>query len=305
LQQGADPNTVEEPGEVRRHSLLMLLISCDDLQLFETVLAAGANPNYVSPFGNKDSVLLHALNEAAKDRRAATDLAMIRLLLKHGAHVNYTNGVGESPMLAAIRSGRLHLVMQLSIHGATRQLSDPLWQEAIGEHSQIASWLKESADYCTPLHHLECLSLLDAHAQLLAGANPHGCAKAGSRTPLELARLRPVGATAKLVICSGCLVSGHASSSSWPLCHKHAPGVVKARAAELVRMGYHLARSKLVGSAEALAQVWIAHILPLALSLDAPCWQLACEDSEEPDPLLKAALAIPEGEGGDDHDDDI
>ena len=138
-------------------------------------------------------------------------------------------------------------------------------------HRELAEWLRQSAEWITPLHHLGMLTPECARALLRDGAALHARTLAGGPTPLSLARAAaahgeaPAGSTAWLVL---------RAAAPWsPDTHEFMPMTARARARELLGIGYALARSGSSNSsgcrvdAHALVDVWTAFVLPHARGL--------------------------------------
>ena len=108
----------------------------------------------------------------------------------------------------------------------------------------INAWLERSPDYTTPLHILESLSADRARALIRAGAALDARARPEAPSPLELARQllqqpgganAPGGEAARLVV---------QAARPWsPQTHALWPAGGRARAVELVRLGWRLSNT--------------------------------------------------------------
>ena len=123
-------------------------------------------------------------------------------------------------------------------------------------HTETLSWLRSSRDW-TPLHHLEELSAQRTAELLRGGASVH----AGLPSPLERARRVESEASALVRL----------AVEPWSIVtHRFFPPHARARAVELLRLGYLLAWSPplRMRQAAALVDAWRAHVLPHAVQRD-------------------------------------
>jgi hypothetical protein len=142
------------------------------------------------------------------------------------------------------------------------------------EHPELphecVEYLEVTSNWTTQLHHFEFLPIERVRALLVEGANVHASnGEAGAPTPLSLAqRLRA------LTICSAHAAAALiiAAAAPWsPTTHALFPAAAKARAIELLRVGWLLARciQSCVADASdvemAFRDVWLSHIMPHAI----------------------------------------
>ena len=121
-----------------------------------------------------------------------------------------------------------------------------------------------SHEWCSPLHHLEILSAGRARALLRAGADVGAAARAGGPTPLSLAQAlgeagqAAAGSAAELVL---------RAAEPWsPETHDLFPAAARARAVELLRLGFLLSWQPCFWGVEgALTDVWREGVIPSAV----------------------------------------
>ena len=199
-------------------------------------------------------------------------------LLAAGADVNQVSVFGTPPLYICTRRGHLACVQQCSAFGAARtiKIRNFDWSvedvaDATGQ-AHVAAWLERTRDWSTRLHHLELLTEAHARDELRAGADIRAAAHAGAPSPLSLARdlladaddATPGAAAARLVL---------RAARPWsPADHGLFPAPARARAAELVRVGFLLSREPRFAEAgpQAVMDVWRACVMPLALHDGAP-----------------------------------
>jgi hypothetical protein len=135
-----------------------------------------------------------------------------------------------------------------------------------------ADWLDATRRWSSRLHHYELLPLARVRALLAAGADVHaGDGQPHAPTPLSLA-------TARLLRGDGAAADGRAAAlivaaaAPWsPATHALFPARDKARAAELLRIGWLLARrfqGLLADTAQmevAFCDAWLGHVMPHAI----------------------------------------
>ena len=147
---------------------------------------------------------------------------------------------------------------------AVRAHPMPDWTSA-----ECAQWLDATRRWTSRLHHFEFLSLERVRALLVEGADVRaGDGGAGAPTPSSLAAARllpgqPVDdgrAAAALIV---------RAAAPWsPRTHALFPAAAKARAVELLRIGWLLARrvQRLVTDASdvegAFRDAWLDHVMP-------------------------------------------
>ena len=131
-----------------------------------------------------------------------------------------------------------------------------------------AQWLDTTSRWSSPLHHFELLPLERVRALLVAGADVRAADDGGADAPtpvsLAVARLR-LGADGRAALII-------AAAAPWsPKTHALFPALAKARAVELLRVGWLLARRFQRVCAEAaevegaLREVWLGHVMPFAI----------------------------------------
>ena len=171
-----------------------------------------------------------------------------RLLLESGAAVDLGNVI--TPLLHSCVQGHVECAQLLCSYGASRAPLDsigPADAARASGHAALAEWLERS-DGWEPLHHLEVNSAERTRALLRGGASVELAAGTPPVSPLERAQQRPKHEAAQLVI---------AAARPWsPATHSLFPPAARARAVELLRIGYHVARSHYVAEARALGDAW-------------------------------------------------
>jgi len=197
----------------------------------------------------------------------------VRLCLDAGADVEATHREsGFTALLQAIKGGHLATVQLLCFHGAKRAPpSHAPSAEALAEqedHANILAWLQRTRDYSSPLHHLELLSADQAKDMLRAGAALGARARPDAPSPLELAErlAKQVGAAgreaAELVV---------EAALPWsPRAHRLWPAGARARAEELVRLGWQLSNTAqspgpFGNESQAVMDLWRVSVMAQAL----------------------------------------
>ena len=145
------------------------------------------------------------------------------------------------------------------------------------EHASLAEWLRRSQGW-TPLHHLEVLSPARTRALLRDGANVHARPTEGveRKTPVERADELFEGRTEaakQALVDRGPAGLGHVielvrrAAGPWsPRSHDLFAAAERARAVELLCVGYHLAaQPRFGGEAQALIDVWVSHVMSHAV----------------------------------------
>ena len=227
--------------------------------------------------GNADIVCVLAEKGAALEQLAAHGLtalmaaAQVEALIAGGADIDRATDTGYTAIEFSAFHGQHKTSQLLAMHGAA--YGDALELAMAQGHRELAEWLRQSAEWITPLHHLGMLTPECARALLRDGADLHARSLAGGPTPLSLARAAaahgeaPAGSTAWLVL---------RAAAPWsPDTHEFMPMTARARARELLGIGYALARSGSSNSsgcrvdAHALVDVWTAFVLPHAITRSA------------------------------------
>ncbi|KAJ1634748.1 ankyrin repeat-containing domain protein [Pavlovales sp. CCMP2436] len=174
-----------------------------------------------------------------------------------GADANHTNVNGATVLMYA--SVRGHVEFARLLLEADADLLCAYGAQREGLHSRtpadIHAWVLETSRWNTPLHHLELLPPARVRQLLVGGADVHASNGSGdgAPTPLGLARVLlardPAHEGASLVV---------AAAAPWSR-ENHAlfPAHVRARAAELLRLGQLLVReARFAGEEIALLDVW-------------------------------------------------
>jgi hypothetical protein len=257
--------------------------------------------------GNRDCV--YALLDAGSDVAHAAHsgwtalmtaslqghLECVRALLEAGADVAQAAASGSTALMAASLQGHFECVRALLEAGAdVMQLRDngtcalagagrflgtlqllcayAPSREAVRAHpmsitgvpAECVHWLDATRRWTSPLHHFEFLPIERVRALLVEGADVRaGDAGPDAPTPVGLAGDRPADGRAALII---------AAAAPWsPRTHALFPAAAKARAVELLRIGWLLARrlQSCVADASqvgvALRDVWLAYVMPHAI----------------------------------------
>ena len=180
--------------------------------------------------------------------------------------VDLAGGNSASPLLLACTWGNFECVRLLSSFGASREaipgLGTPEAAAARGEHTELLAWLRRSRDW-TPLHHLEELTVARARSLLRDGATLHG-GLSWVPSPLQRAQQNSTGdAVAALLL----------RAQGWTV-HSHDlfPAAARARAVELLRLGYQIACSHTEQHASSLVDAWRDYVLPHALTRWTRWW---------------------------------
>ena len=145
LAAGADPNdgteeigaeTIYHAAELPDNTCLRLLLAAgvardklsyclgrkldfEDPQGTALFLEAGADPNFVTPFGSKDT----RIHKAVRNDRS---LFVLDLLLAAGGRTDVQDAEGATPYTLAVRMGRTFLMGRLLEAGAREEEADPL-----------------------------------------------------------------------------------------------------------------------------------------------------------------------------------
>jgi hypothetical protein len=195
-------------------------------------------------------------------------LECARALLEAGADVMQLCNDGACALKWACESlGTLQL---LCAYAPSRQAVRAHPMPADFVSPECAQWLDATDRWTSPLHHFEFLPFERVRALLVEGADlSAGDGGADAPTPLGLA-------TARLLRGDGldddraALIASAAAPWS-PKTHALFPARAKARAGELVRIGWLLARrcESLVADAAqvevAFRDVWLGHVMPHAI----------------------------------------
>ena len=188
----------------------------------------------------------------------------MQLLLAASAAVDQINSDGWSPLAIACNKGRSECVHVLSSFAPTRTFAalGTTAEEVSSEagHDALTQWLVLSRGW-TSLHHVEVITTERVRALLRGGADLLAMAAQGDqRTPLARAVQieQPTAVTQTL----------QRAAQPWSM-HNHDlfPDAVRARAVELLRVGYLLAQgvTSLAMMRRAWTDVWVSHVMRHAL----------------------------------------
>ena len=196
-------------------------------------------------------------------------------LLDAGADVDRVSVFGTPPLYIATRRGHLECVRLCCAYNARRTFDIRRFEwpaedvAAATGQAAVARWLERTRDWSTRLHHLELLTEAQARKELRTGADLHASALVGGPTPLKIARAllarrdvddaTPGAAAARLVL---------RAARPWsPATHALCPAPARARAVELVRIGFLLSRAPRFAGAgpQAVMDVWRAFVMPHAV----------------------------------------
>ncbi len=223
----------------------------------EVLIGAGANVNHASENG------VTPLHLSSSEGHNDT----VEALIAGGADVDRATDTGYTAIEFCAFHDQLKTAQLLALHGAAH--GDALELATQQGHREMADWLAQSVEWTTALHHLDALAPERARTLLRDGADLHASPREGGPTPLGLARAAaargeaPVGSAAWLVL---------SAAAPWsPETHELMPATARARACELLRLGYALARTRGAsaeqrGDENALVDVWTAFVLPHAIS---------------------------------------
>jgi hypothetical protein len=267
-------------------------IKADKPELVRALLAAGADVAQARPDGWTPLLLASRYGH----------LECVRALLEAGADVAQIRSSGVTALMTASLKGHLECVRALLEAGAdVMQLSyagtcalDLPWRslgtlqllcayapsrEAVRAHPmpddlmvlpECAQWLEATRRWTSPLHHFEFFPLERVRALLVAGADVRaGDGETDAPTPLSLAIARLQRGDGSDDGRAALIASAAAPWS--PRTHALFPADAKARADELLRIGWLLARRFQSLSADAtqvevaFRDAWLGHVMPHAI----------------------------------------
>jgi hypothetical protein len=227
------------------------------------LLAAGANVAQAAADG------MTALMVASEEGR----LDCMRALLEAGANVMQLRIDGTCALEFACRHP-LEMLQLLCAYSPSRAevRAHPMPTDLV--LPECVEWLDETSRWASPLHHFEFLPTERVRALLVAGADVRASdGEANAPTPLSLAEARLLQgdrldddshAAAALIV---------RAAAPWsPRTHALFPTTAKARAVELLRIGWLLARhlqGLLADTTQvevAYRDVWLSHIMRHAIS---------------------------------------
>ena len=192
----------------------------------------------------------------------------------------------SAPPPLAPQNGHMGVAMLLSSYGAPRDVICTTYSgvdacsaatpassdaEALAEeggHTELLRWLVESRRY-SPLHHVQALTAERALELLRAGHSPLARHHSSCKSAADIAAEHPRSPAAATIL--------RAAAPWTPATHGLWGAGARARAAELCKLGYMLARHvddlpgcRGKGSIQgALVDAWIGHVVPQAVT-----WEL-------------------------------
>ena len=182
--------------------------------------------------------------------------------------------MGATPLYAACMQGHLDAVQQLCSYGATRTAvvhgrpADVLQVAEAEGFDVIASYLKSSLHWTTPLHHLGVIDAARARCLLRGGASLHVSHGPAGDTPLSLARRLHAARGAENGTAAALVLE---AAQPWrPSTHALFPNAARARAVEIVLITHRLSRLwGACGQAGALFEVLMDRVLPELVSRES------------------------------------
>uniref|UniRef100_A0A7S0JI94 Uncharacterized protein n=1 Tax=Calcidiscus leptoporus TaxID=127549 RepID=A0A7S0JI94_9EUKA len=198
-------------------------------------------------------------------------------LLCAGADPERALSNGATALMMACKWCHLEVVQLLSSYGASR--TPPGYRNRLrrgpgtaensvgnlGHHDpdsaqRVTTWLEETRDWSTPLHHVSLISAERTRRLLRAGADMHARSSLDAPTPLQLAEQAgaQAGMAHRLLLTA---------ASPWSYAnHNLKPFGTRARAMSLMRLGYLLARQpRFSNESQPLIDVWMDRVLPHAM----------------------------------------
>lgn len=247
------------PDQPKRTGATPLFVACERGRVAEAgmLIAAGADCNRRKANG---ATPLHVASYHRQPN-------VVAALLMSRAEPSVADRRGGTPMFYAGMRGCLASVQLLSLFGADRIVPFALRDVGLEAATRLAgcddvsTWLSESRDWNTVLHHFSCMRALDVYEMLRLGADLHASARADGPTPLTIARAMhaaagpALGATGRLVLIA---------AGPWtPASHALFPARARARAVEVLRMGHLVSRA--FGCGGALLDAWLHGVMPLVV----------------------------------------
>lgn len=200
LEEGADVNAVSENLQ---ETPLALAARAGEPTKVTCLLDAGADVAFVNQTG-------YSVITGLPGRKREGELSMLRLLIERGADPNQISSYGESPLIAACRTGNRRAVELLVELGADRNqtgYSDLMWAIAVGAVDEVAEKLRAKPE----LDWRDCWELTPWLLSLLVGdpGKAELLLNAGARADV----CGHCGQTGLMYACAG----GHAEMVRWLL----------------------------------------------------------------------------------------
>ena len=205
------------------------------------------------------------------------------LLCEARASVNLRTEDAKTPMLACCQEGYLKIAMLLSSYGADRDScfctnQNGSFSEQLARqfgHHRLLSWLQASRTFCSPLQHIEVLSARRTIALLRSGAS----SPIDGMPSAALLASKYSGPAATVIL---------RAAQPWsPHTHVLWAKRQRARATSLVKLGYLLAKSLNISSAQSFLDAWLWHVMPQAVTWEpairAHDAQMCGDTDEEPE----------------------
>jgi hypothetical protein len=282
LKAGADADTSRRCGwsplllaSANGHGEVVVTLLRWDADVAHTQTGGYSSLMHASYRGHVDIALL-LLEYGADVRQATTDgytalqhaayqghCDLMRVLLDAGANPLQATRYGRSSLHAA--KHRVNALQLLCAYLPARG-EDIIMQMPQDTVEACVAWLGATRCWTSPLHHIEFLTFERVRALLLNGADARaGDGGADAPTPLSVALARlvehPTDERARLVV---------STVTPWsPVTHIVFARGARRRAIQLLEVGSRLARTLALvpaGQEAALLDVWVAMVLPLAMS---------------------------------------
>jgi hypothetical protein len=198
----------------------------------------------------------------------------VHALLEAGADVLQLHDDGPCALEYACES--LEMLQLLCAYAPSREqvrahtMREDFEREDFELSPECAQWLEATSRWTSPLHHFEFLPIERVRALLVAGGDVHASdGGANAPTPLSLTAARLLAGDRANDGRAALIASAAAPWS--PATHALFPAGAKARAVELLRLGWLLARHLQCLIADttevevAFLDVWLGHVMPQAV----------------------------------------